>query len=104
MTALVFDVNFAATSSGDAHRVCGSTSQKTGLAPRYIAALAVLHHVRLGQTTSSPADTPAVRRDRNSAHAHELTGTPCGAPTNASSSSSTGSVWGPMPIHPERST
>ena len=102
--AFVLGVNFCTTVSGVIHILSGSTSQKTGVAPRYREALAVAHHVKLGTITSSPGPTPSTKSAKKSEDVHELTVTISGAPIYSDNSLSKLSVSSPIPTQPERIT
>ena len=63
------------------HHVSGSTSQKTGVAPRATTASAVAKKVKAGTTTSSPGTTPSARSPISSASVPLASPTQCSAPT-----------------------
>ena len=67
MIARVFGVIRAATSSGSRLHVAGSTSAKTGVAPRRAIASAEAKNVKAGQITSSPGPIPIASMTSTSA-------------------------------------
>ncbi len=67
MIARVRGVIRAATSSTSRLNVCGSTSAKTGTAPRRAIASAVAKNVNAGQITSSPGPMPIASMPSTSA-------------------------------------
>ncbi|GAA3038489.1 hypothetical protein GCM10017559_78230 [Streptosporangium longisporum] len=61
--------------------VLGSTSQKTGLAPREATALPAPTKLIVGMTTSEPGPAPASSIAMNVASVHELVEVTCRGPT-----------------------
>ncbi len=81
MIARVRLVIFRATSSGSIVRVAGSTSTRTGRAPRWMMTAAVEVNVYTLVMTSSPGRSSMASRARWRPAVAELTATACLAPT-----------------------
>ena len=60
ITALVFSVIFASTSSGQMHQYSSSISAKTGVAPTKLTDVAVAMKVIPGTMTSSPGPISSI--------------------------------------------
>ena len=95
MIAFVLGVIRAATSSGSRFMVAGSTSAKTGVAPRRAIDSAVAKKVNAGQMTSSPGPIPIASSTRTSASVPLATPIVSGTPRYAAASSSNAETLGP---------
>src|SRR5690348_8919503 len=95
MIARVLGVIRAATSSGSRFNVCGSTSAKTGVAPRRATASAVAKNVNAGQITSSPGPMPIASITSTSASVPLATPIVSGTPRYAAASASNAAQLGP---------
>src|SRR6267142_1352413 len=108
--ALVFFVSADSSFEGSRFFVEGSTSTKTGLAPRYRIVSPVLTKVYGEVTTSSPGPTPAAMSARWSAAVQEERATACrggGVAPEATylvTAASSSRALGPVVSQPERST
>ena len=83
-------------------KVPGSTSTKTGFAPRYPRTSAVAVKVNGVVITSSPGPMPSAHSARCSAPVQCETASACFAPTYCANSVSKRLALGPVVIHPER--
>ena len=115
--AFVFLVSAESSFEGSKFFVEGSTSTKTGLAPRYKMVSPVLTKVYGDVMTSSPCPTPAAMRARWRAAVQEERATPCSSvpgalegdaeslePTYFVTAASSSRAFGPEVSQPERST
>jgi hypothetical protein len=103
MIAAIFSRRSTRSSSaGEMFSVSGSTSTKTGVAPRWSITCAVAQNVSVVVATLSPARMPNAASDTCMAAVPELTANAAGAPTNAENSSSNCLARAPVVGQPER--